>query len=104
MYMLLMGLCFTFFALTVVAVAFAASSRQHPPQDQPEPQVVKVSVARSASDKVRPLILVSPEVETEVLLRQIESHVRLEQAAAQSFVALPKPAQLHGKASSRFVN
>jgi hypothetical protein len=40
----------------------------------------------------------------EALLAQIEKHVRLEQAAAESFVEFPTPAMLHSKTTSPFVN
>jgi len=43
-------------------------------------------------------------VPIEVLLYQIENHVRLEQAAAESFVAFPTQALLHSKTTSPFVN
>jgi len=35
---------------------------------------------------------------------QIENHVRLEQAAAESFVEFPTQALLHSKTTSPFVN
>ena len=48
---------------------------------------------------------VSPvQVPIEVLLLQIENHVRLEQAAAESFLAFPTQALLHSKTTSPFVN
>jgi hypothetical protein len=37
-------------------------------------------------------------------LLQIENHVRMEQAAAESFLASPTNAQLHSKTTSPFVN
>jgi hypothetical protein len=43
-------------------------------------------------------------VPIEVLLLQIEKHVRMEQAAAESFIAFPTQAQLHSKTNSPFVN
>jgi len=46
----------------------------------------------------------SRQVSIEVLLLQIENHVRLEQAAAESFLAFPSQALLHSKTTSPFVN
>ncbi len=106
MYMLLMGLCFTFFGLAVTAVAFAASTRPNssPSAVQPELPAPKVSPARFFSDQAASPIPVPPQVPIEVLLQQIENHIRLEQAAAESFVAYPTQALLHSKTSSPFVN
>ena len=44
------------------------------------------------------------QVPIEVLLLQIENHVRMEQAAAESFIAFPTQALLHSKTTSPFVN
>ena len=49
-------------------------------------------------------VVPSRQVPIEVLLLQIEDHVRLEQAAAESFLAFPTHAQLHSKTTSPFVN
>jgi hypothetical protein len=43
-------------------------------------------------------------VPIEVLLLQIENHVRMEQAAAEVFLAFPSQARLHRKTTSPFVN
>ena len=43
-----------------------------------------------------------PRVPIEALLLEIENHVRLEQAAAESFVEFPTAAMLHSKTSSNF--
>jgi len=45
-----------------------------------------------------------PRIPIELLLLQIENHVRLEQAAAQSFIDFPNPAVLHRKTTSPLVN
>ena len=44
------------------------------------------------------------QVPIEVLLLQIENHVRMEQAAAESFLASPTHDLLHSKTTSPFVN
>ena len=104
--MLLMGLCFTLFGVAVIVAAFAASSHSDWSQtpDQPELPTAKAAPTRFFSDQVAPSIAVPPSVPTEVLLQQIENHVRLEQAAAESFVAFPTQALLHSKTPSSFVH
>ncbi len=43
-------------------------------------------------------------VPVEALLRQIEHHIRLEQAAAESFLDVPSADSLHSPTASPFVN
>ena len=45
-----------------------------------------------------------PNVPLEVLLLQIERHVRLEQAAAESFIHLPSPEALNLRTQSPLVH
>jgi hypothetical protein len=52
----------------------------------------------------KPPAMPSRQVPIEVLLLQIENHVRLEQAAVESFLAFPTHDQLHSKTPSPFVN
>ena len=52
----------------------------------------------------KPTAMPSRQVPIEVLLLQIENHVRMEQAAAELFIATPTQAQLHSKTNSPFVN
>ena len=109
--MFLMGLCFTFIGLAVTAMAFVAATRPEtlPPQaraEQPEQSVFKPAAPRFFSERVMPSVPApSPiQIPVEVLLLQIEHHVRLEQAAAESFVAYPTHAHLHSKTTSPLVN
>jgi hypothetical protein len=44
------------------------------------------------------------QVPIEALLLQIENHVRLEQAAAESFLQAPDSAHLHSRTTSALVN
>jgi hypothetical protein len=108
MEMLLMGLCMSVFALGVAAAAFGAATRSETsdPAVQPQlPSVKAVAPTRFFSDSVAiPPSRPSPQVPIEVLLLQIENHVRMEQAAAESFLASPTHAQLHSKTASPFVN
>ena len=46
----------------------------------------------------------APRVPIEVLLLQIDRHVRLEQAAAESFLDSPTPKSLHSRTTSPLVH
>lgn len=110
MEMLLMGLCITLFGLAVAALAFGAATRPEAeaaalqPELQPElqkaiamaPAHFFAAKSAKAADTAR--------VPIEALLLQIENHIRLEQAAAESFLESPTAALLHGKTTSPFVN
>lgn len=105
--MLIIGMCFTLIGLAVTAMAFAAATRPEilRPGAQPELPAVKPAPARFFSERITPSVPVPPmPVPIEVLLLQIENHVRLEQAAAESFVAYPTHAQLHSKTTSPLLN
>ena len=109
--MLLMDLCFGVVGVVFVALAFGAAMRSESWNSavQPELPLVKAAApARFFSDRVAAPRTVPPAppwpVPIEVLLLQIENHVRLEQAAAESFLAFPTQALLHSKTASPFVN
>jgi hypothetical protein len=106
--MLLMGLCVAVFGVVFVALAFGAAMRSESwnSPSQPELPLVKaVAPARFFSDRAPvPPGVPHLQVPIEVLLLQIENHVRLEQAAAESFIAFPSQALLHSKTTSPFVN
>lgn len=112
MEMLLMGLCMSVFGFGIAAVAFAAATRSKSPNSavQPEVPLVKAAApARFFSDHVAappavPLTVSPRQVPIEVLLLQLENHVRMEQAAAESFIAFPSQDRLHTKTTSSFVN
>ncbi len=107
MEMFLMGLCVSVFGLGVAAAAFGAATRSESSNSpvQPELPVVKPAVpTRFFSDRLVPTKVPEHQVPIEVLLQQIENHVRLEQAAAESFVEFPTHALLHSKTTSPFVN
>ncbi len=108
MEMLLMGLCWTVFGLGIAAAAFGAATRSESPDATSQrqlPKVMPVAPTRFFSDSVAATPVISAtRVPIEVLLLQIENHVRLEQAAAESFVAFPTEAQLHSKTTSPLVN
>jgi hypothetical protein len=112
MEMLLMGLCMAVFGMGIAALAFGAATRSESSDSAVQPQIslVKpVAPARFFSDRAAvtptvPPVLPSRQVPIEVLLLQIENHVRMEQAAAESFLAFPTHALLHSKTTSPFVN
>jgi|SRR5690348_9332679 hypothetical protein len=100
MEMFLMVLCFSVLGLAMAAMAFGAATR--PERTRPggpaQPHVAKPR----AKFFVEPVV--QPRIPIEALLAQIENHVRLEQAAAESFVEYPTTALLRSKTSSAFVN
>ncbi len=106
--MLFIGLCLAVVGVAFVALAFGAAMRSESWNSavQPELPLVKaVAPARFFSDRVPVPPVVPPvQVPIEVLLLQIENHIRLEQAAAESFLAFPSHALLHSKTTSPFVN
>ncbi len=112
MEMLLMGLCMSVFGLGIAALAFGAATRSASSDSavQPQPSLVKPIVpARFFSDRAGatptvPPVISPQQVPIEVLLLQIENHVRMEQAAAEMFLAFPSQARLHSKTTSPFVN
>ncbi len=105
MEMFLMGLCLSLLGVAVAALTFRAATRPESstPQVRPALPAVKAAPARFFSERGVPAIP-SQQVPIEVLLLQIEKHVRLEQAAAESFVEFPSHALLHSKTTSPFVN
>ena len=97
MEMFLMVLCMSVLALALAAVAFGAATRpERTAAPQPQPQAAKAATRFFVEPQTR--------VPIEALLLQIENHVRLEQAAAESFVAYPTSAMLHSKTASPLVN
>ena len=108
MEMLLMALCLSMFGLAVAAIAFGAATRpeKSSPTAQPDLRRAKPATAgRFFADPI-PALPSQPAtaVPTEALLAKIEHHVRLEQAAAQTFLDSPSHAQLHTKTTSQLVN
>lgn len=110
MEMFLMALCVAVFGMGVAAAAFGAATRSErsdsPERPQPQLPLVKaIAPTRFFSDTVSaPSAIPTKRVPIEVLLLQIENHVRMEQAAAELFIASPTQSQLHSKTNSPFVN
>ena len=101
MEMFLMVACMSVLGLALCAMAFGAANR--PEETAAEQPAVQPHMAKpQARFFVEPMA--RPRVPVEALLAQIEMHVRLEQAAAESFVEYPTSALLHSKTSSPFLN
>jgi hypothetical protein len=98
MEMFLMVLCMSVLGLALAAMAFGAATRPERVAVQPQVQPAKAQTRFFVEPAAQ------PRVPIEALLAQIESHVRLEQAVAESFVEYPTSALLHSKTSSPFVN
>jgi len=104
MEMLLMGVMLSLLGVAVSAGLFAAATND-----------VRAMEAKNALEPVRepekseffvpaPLPMARPIVSVDVLLLQIERHVRMEQAAAESFMAMPTAEMLHMRTASPLVH
>jgi len=102
MEMLLMGAVLSMFGLAVTCMAFGAATRD---ADR-EPVKEKAAVRPAIPTIPAPRFFMDPsrQVPIEALLLQIENHVRLEQAAAESFLQAPDAAHLHSRTTSPLVN
>ena len=115
MVMFLMAVCLSMFGLAVTAMAFGAATRDERPVEAAQPALrpalpVSIAPSRFFSDLptvALPSVAASasrPHVPIDVLLLQIERHVRLEQAAAESFLDYPTVASLHSRTTSPLVH
>jgi hypothetical protein len=106
MEMLLMGGCLSLFGLAVVCAAFGAATRTGEPKPEPRP-LTHVDLTPAATHffaaNVASPAAAYPRVPLEALLLQIENHVRLEQAAAESFIEYPTAALLHSRTISPLI-
>jgi hypothetical protein len=104
MFMFLSVLAATFAALSVGALVVTAGSSQRPESLTFAPDLAK-DVDESQFFGTEAETPVLPHlVPVEVVLSQLQQHVRLEQAAAESFLAGPTSASLHSRTESPFVN
>jgi len=102
MEMFLMILCMSFFTLAIMAAALGAAAPP-PAVDEPKKELPAVPASNFFSDSPAPSAPYN-HVPIEALLAQIENHIRLEHAAAETFLSAPSPALLHNKTISKFVN
>lgn len=112
MEMLLMGAVLALFGIAVSCLAFGAATRSEEDAPvaarPPQPELVKAASVPARffepAPAPAPAVAAASRVPIEALLLQIENHVRLEQAAAESFMAAPDAALLHSRTMSPFVN
>jgi hypothetical protein len=113
MEMFLMVAVMSLLAVAVSAVLFAAATRDVQPQGTSpakqaalEPQRFFASAGADVADPARdaPAAPTADQVPIEALLLRIEQHIRLEQAAAESFLDTPSGQSLHSRTTSRLVN
>ncbi len=108
MEMLLMGICISVFGLAVAVLAFGAATRPEAAPAEAKLEPVKADApARFFAPSIPAFAPPKPAMTPlplQALLLQIENHVRLEQAAAESFIDYPSAALLHSKTASPFVN
>ncbi len=108
MAMFLMAACISLFGLAVLSLAFAAATREEGAQapSAPEPRLPAerpLPPQRFFADGAAPPSP-APAVPHEALLLQIEQHIRLEQAAAESFLSRPSRELLHERTKSPLGN
>ena len=106
MEMFLMIACISMFGLGVTCMAFGAAAGPQEMDAKPEPVPVPIKAAVPARFFAKgaeiPLTL-HAKVPIEVLLFQIENHVRLEHAAAESFIEFPTAEMLHSRTMSQLI-
>ena len=113
MVMFLMVLCMSVFGLAITALAFGAATRGLPVEpeaplaaavDERLAAVPEHFFVRDAAPQAAPVPRLVPNIPAEVFLAQIERHIRLEHAAAESFLMAPSPESLHGRTVSPLVH
>jgi len=111
MEMLLMGACLSMFGLAVTCLAFGAATRpEHSTAAAAPAAELKKEMVKAAAPArffvQQPIVPIAAHarVPLEALLLQLESHVRLEQAAVESFLQTPTSALLHSRTVSPLVN
>ncbi len=103
MEMLLTLLCMTFLGVAVSVLLFGAATREplQEPEVRTDPSLALMAPGFFVHDDARTAATAAgPRVPLEVLLLQIERHVRLEQAAAESFLDRPTAESLHRRTTS----
>jgi hypothetical protein len=101
MEMFLMAAALSLLGVAVSAVLFAAATRQPAPEELALPADLPVLVPpRFFSEETA----THPRIPIEALLLEIDRHVRLEQAAAESFLHSPTVESLNSRTMSRLVH
>jgi hypothetical protein len=98
--------CMSLFALAVSALAFGAAARgtETPAQQPAERKPAALPSHFFAPEHLERVAAAGTQIPIEVLRLQIERHVRLEQAAAESFVEMPTAQSLHSRTASPLVH
>lgn len=105
MEMFLMGLCLSMLGVAVSALTFGVATRDERKRQEaraaskvalPAPQFFIDNAEAKPSERAR--------VPVDVLLAQLEQHVRLEQAAAEAFLNGPTTESLHSRTTSPLVH
>jgi hypothetical protein len=112
MEMFLMAAVMSLLGLAVCAALFAAATREEHieasrPAEKPSLGARRFfAAAPVAASSSEPLAADAEPtlVPVEALMLQIEEHIRLEQAAAESFLHTPTEQSLHSRTASRLVN
>ena len=107
MEMFLMAMVMSLLAVAVSAALFAAATRGERPEATSPVKRVALEPQRFFAPAADVAPAAGPEAETvpvEALLLRIEQHIRLEQAAAESFLHTPSGQSLHSRTTSRLVN
>lgn len=107
MEMFLMGLCLSMLGVATAAVAFGAATHGERGRAEAEVQAKTADAPPLTVSMGTPRFFAAgagfpphQPVSLDVLLLQIERHVRLEQAAAEAFINQPSSASLHSRTMS----
>lgn len=91
--------------LTCISAAVLAAAFREEPGEQPVPDIQEAGLPAFFAHPVpRRNGNIASTVPVEVLLLELERHIRLEQAAAESFHLSPTPAALHKSMVSPLVH
>jgi hypothetical protein len=106
MEMFLMALCMSLLGVAATAIAFGAATRDEGREAEAVPAAKPVPAPAPTRFFVEEMPVAAPHsrVPIEALLLQIEQHIRLEQAAAESFLESPTARSLHSRTSSPLVH
>jgi len=96
-------------AVAVSAILFAAATRSGEPEATTPARLAAQEPQRffASAPAAAPAAQAGKETESvpiEALLLKIEQHIRLEEAAAESFLHAPTGESLHSRTTSRLVN
>jgi hypothetical protein len=105
--MFFVALFFSLFGLAILSIPFwlaiFGESEAQPARAGREPAAAPAP-SRFFDNHVLVPLVAHRAVPIEALLLQIDSHVRLEQAAAESFLETPNPSLLHSRTMSPLVH